>query len=133
VVAGGLLVWWLLLDIDRRTMNHLASRPGYVMVSTEGFEPRSGVRTIIWFARDGFTLFAGCNYVDYEYKLRRNHRIEARSVGSTLLACPDDPDDWLRGFMVRAPRLELDGKRLAITGEDAKLVFIDGDSAPSRE
>jgi heat shock protein HslJ len=105
----------------------------YVLQPSTGFSQVKETTVELSFTRDadgsvGMWFHAGCNHFTADVMITREGLRLTDGIKFTQMGCNralHDQEEWLRVFMMNAPRLSVSGDHLTLTGETAILVFLD--------
>ena len=113
----------------------------FLLQSAVGFDPVEGTTVSLRFQEGEqggleFALNAGCNHLNGGFTMN-DGILTTTYLMMTEMGCAPDlmaQDDWLIGFMSSGPTAVLDGDRLALSGAEAILMFLNRELAdPDRE
>jgi heat shock protein HslJ len=109
---------------------NLAGR-SFVSESVEGYELVPGTKVNLQFGASALGANAGCNSLDFTYAIQ-GATLVMSGWGSTAVGC--DParhaqDDWLQGFMLAKPSVDLEEPRLVLATANAKITLVDREVA----
>jgi heat shock protein HslJ len=115
-------------DDDGPGSSALAGRE-FVSQSVTGRALVEGTRITISFRAKELRATAGCNTLSAPYARRGSTLVvDAAGVGMTEMGCTPErheQDDWLAGFLQRAPAVELDGSSLTLRADGTAITFLD--------
>ena len=105
----------------------------YVLQPSIGFNQVEGTTMELLFSRDAegvvkMWFSAGCNNFNADVLITSEELRPTDGIKYTEMGCDQSrhaQDEWLRIFMMNAPRLSVSSDRLTLYGESATLVFLD--------
>lgn len=103
----------------------------FLLQSSQGFEPLAGSTVRLSFDGGRVRLFASCNSFEGEFEVRDDKLVLSEASLTDVSCEPEEhaEEGWLASFMTASPRIEVDADTLTLTGDNATLVFLEGEVA----